>query len=649
QQQQQQQQCNPHNSVVTTTKQAANVEDNFTAMRNAAMSMFKQRTKDLTMVSSLTAEADELEQLNNQVQSTIHQLQEQRAVLEAQIETEESRVKEREVQLREVHTMLAQMKEDQGVFSGVHRSSEHVATLLQQFVTTYTNKSGDVVRLLEQAQERAQGRSPNEWRTAANDLRWRQSVAEDHIKQIERQHTVPVGFADILLEWSRGVWKQHSEYAPLLHLCEELLLLMQDATEAVRGLLPPPVLCELTPITEEMNVIKGDDNEDKHTNNNNNNNNNDKDDDAIALSTATKTCAYTEGSLRDLDCIAEVGTLMEKEAEGVGLCCAVLPRERLELARSKCISLQQLAIALQKATAVSNEHARNLEEQDALVKLLKERVSNLDTQRINMESNQQKEIAIIPQEVDMHENLSLSWHKALQTVAAHIQHEITYQTVITTNENETKQLETELDAKVSYMQEQFLNLHRKLVELCSAYIVEEEQKREALREFKEATDVQNEEDARLCVLRDLCGELETVLQRDLEEMRQNRHCEVTNTSEVLECNAEDEDEKDPSKAAVVDEFLTKLLRCDWEKKETEKEEQGNHNNDNNNDNFNNHATDNRDNIKNELLKLTGLDVEFLQRVAQCLATMQDETNQTMKTYQEWKEGTEEELVALSAE
>ncbi|KAH9597277.1 hypothetical protein LSM04_007929 [Trypanosoma melophagium] len=643
QQQQQQQQCNTHNSVVATTKHEANVEDNFTAMRNAAMSMFKQRTKDLTMVSSLTAEADELEQLNNQVQSTINQLQEQKAMLEAQIETEESRVKEREIQLREVHTMLAQMKEDQGAFSGVYRSSEHVATLLQQFVTTYTTKGSDVVRLLEQAQERSQGRSPNDWRTAANDLRWRQSVAEDHIKQIERQHTVPVGFADILLEWSRGVWRQHSEYAPVLHLCEEVLLLMQDATETVRGLLPPPVSCELTPITEDTN---GEEEEDNYMNSDMHM----KDNGDAAVSAATQTCTYTDLSLRDLDCITDVGTLMEKEAEGVGLCCAVLPREGIELARSQCISLQELAFALQKATAVANEHAGNLEEQQALVKLLKERVSNLDRQRINIESNQQEEMVTIPQEVDMHENLYLSWHKALQTAATHIQHEISYQSIINTNECETVRLESELDAKVSHMQEQFSNLQIKLVELYTACFLEEEQKREALRELKEATDLQNEEDARFCVLRDQCGELETALQRSFEEMCQSRLCEETNIPDVLECSSEKEEkekeeEEDPSKAAVVDEFLKKLLLCDWEKKETDKEEHRNTNTNNNNNN----NKDNKDDAKNELLEATGLDVEILQRAAQCLTALQHETDQTLKTYQEWKQRTEEELLILTAE
>ncbi|KAG8346306.1 hypothetical protein TRVL_02858 [Trypanosoma vivax] len=143
-----------------STKEGVLLEDKFTAMRQAALSMFKQRTKDLTMVSALTAEAQKVERLNTQVQSTTQKLHEQKALLEAQIETEERRLKEWEGQLHEVHTMLAQMKEDQGFFSGVQRASEKIVTTLQHFVTQYAAKGGEVSRLLERAQEATQGRAP---------------------------------------------------------------------------------------------------------------------------------------------------------------------------------------------------------------------------------------------------------------------------------------------------------------------------------------------------------------------------------------------------------------------------------------------------------------------------------------------------------
>ncbi|KAF5223429.1 hypothetical protein ECC02_003448 [Trypanosoma cruzi] len=589
-------------SVTAASKAEVTVEENFAAMRHAAMSMFKQRTKDLTMVSALTAEAEVVEKLNCQVYSTINSLQEQKAILEARIEAEERRVKEREEQLRGVHTMLAQMKEDQGVFSGVRRSSEKIAMTLHQFVTQYTAKGGNVVHLLERCHERTHGRAPNEWRTATNDLRRRQSVLEEHIKHIETHQTIPCGFADILLEWSRGVWRQQHECATALHVCEQLL--SHDALGAIRGLLPPPTL------------VYGHDSLDEDCD------------------------IYADACMREIDNLVGVGKTIEGEGENVGLCCAVVPSERVEMARSRWTSVHRLRLSLREVVAASCDLSKELEEQLMLVKLLSDRVVVLDAQVEDAQSNLQQDSITIQREKEMHENLFSSWQKALQTSIVHMQCEATCRSAVESKEADMARQEVELEAKTAEMEAQWTTLHTQAMQLYTTLLVEEQQRAEALCHLTSATDEQRTQETRLVALHEVCEKFEGAVRQECDEMDRCALAILNHASHGMgagaagQGNGKDEnneavEEEDSTRASAINDFLEQLLQC---QREEEKEEAQ------------------RESVAlSSLMASTGLDAELLQRAADSLAGLQQGVDREMGIHLQWRQETEKELLALAVE
>ncbi|RNF12438.1 hypothetical protein TraAM80_00290 [Trypanosoma rangeli] len=609
----QRQQQRPAAATIATTIMAAAsraeaaAEDNFAAMRHAAMSMFKQRTKDLTMVSALTAEAEEVEKLNCKVQTTISRLQEQKAVLEARIETEEHRVKEREEQLREIHVMLAQMKEDQGIFAGVRRSSEKIAATLYEFVTQYTAKSGDVVRLLERCHEQTQGRAPNEWRTATNDLRRRQSVLDERIKHIEKQHVIPVGFEDMLLEWSRGVWRQQPECATALHLCEQLL--RHDASGAVRALLIPPPVYGVTNVEEEEEVCE----------------------------------VYASACMDELDACVSLGETIEGEGEKVGLCCAIVPHEQVDMMRSRWFTVCRTHVSLREAAAASRNLSASLEEQLALVQLLSERVGVLDARIVDAHTNLQQESIAVQRETSMHESLLSAWQKSLQTALVHMQCEATYRSSVETKDGEVARQEVELAAKTAEMEAQWTTLHTQATQMYTALLVEEQQKAEALCRLKMATDTQTEQEARLDALRELCLRAEADLRQECDEVDRCALSMANNTSQgmPLEPSAlsigkddiEDAKEAD-TRACAVNDLLRQLLQCQPQKKRKAEEHDGGLP---------------EDVAFTSLMTSTGLEADLLRRAINSLADLQQEVDHELAAHLRWKQETDDELLTLAAE
>ncbi|ESL08034.1 hypothetical protein TRSC58_04271 [Trypanosoma rangeli SC58] len=585
----------------------AAAEDNFAAMRHAAMSMFKQRTKDLTMVSALTAETEEVEKLNCKVQSTISRLQEQKAVLEAKIETEERRVKEREEQLREVHVMLAQMKEDQGIFAGVRRSSEKVAVTLYQFVTQYTDKSGDVVRLLERCHEQTQGRAPNEWRAATNDLRRRQSVLDERIKHIEKQQVIPVGFEDMLLEWSRGVWRQQPECATALYVCEQLL--RHDASGAVRGLLTPPPVYGVTNVEDEEEACE----------------------------------VYANACMDELDTCVSLGKTIEGEGEKVGLCCAVVPHEQVDMMRSRWSAVCQARVSLREAAAASRDLSASLEEQLALVQLLSERVGVLDAQIVDAHTSLQQESIAVQRETSMHESLLSAWQKSLQTALVHLQCEAAYRSCVETKDGEMARQEVELAAKTVEMEAQWTTLHTQAMQLYTALLVEKQQKAEALCRLKMATDTQTEQEARLDALRELYVKAEADLRQDCDEVDRCTLSMANNTSQgkPLELSAldigkddgEDAEEAD-TRACAVNDLLEQLLQCQPQKRRRGEEHDGGLL---------------EDAASTALVTSTGLEADLLRRATSSLAGLRQEVDHELAAHLRWKQEAEDELLMLAAE
>ncbi|CCD14693.1 unnamed protein product, partial [Trypanosoma congolense IL3000] len=367
-------------------KAGVTTADNFEAMRHAALSMFKQRTKDLTMVSALTAETEQVEKQNAQVQSTIQKLHEQKSSLEAQIESEERRVKEWEAQLREVHGMLAQMKEDQSVFSGIQRSSERTVATVQQFVVQYTGEGGEFAQLLVRAQNVTRGRTPSEWRNAANDVRRREAVLLEHIKQMEKQHVIAKGFMELMTQWSSGVWKQCPECESALHICEQLLL--YDAEHDIKM----QIASHLSWDAAATNAMD------------------------ISMET---TDTLIEAAVHELDLIAGFVISMEGECESKGLCCSIIPHDRVAAERERWLSVAQSRKLLQSEANEAEEEKRVSGEKLAESGLLSERVTTLNSQMTDKDVSIQSGQTNLQRMTETYESLLSSWKKAAQVASTH--------------------------------------------------------------------------------------------------------------------------------------------------------------------------------------------------------------------------------------
>ncbi|CBH17470.1 hypothetical protein, conserved [Trypanosoma brucei gambiense DAL972] len=586
----------PQTQECSGTKSETDADENFEAMRHAALSMFKQRTKDLTMVSALTAEADQVEQLNTQVQSTIQKLQEQKASLEAQIEAEERRVKQWEAQLREVHGMLAQMKEDQTMFAGTQRSSEKIVLTLQHFVSQYTEKGGDVSRLLDRAQEATGGRTPNEWRGATNDLRRRGVVLREHIEQIEKQQIVPQALMDLIIEWTKGGWKTSPDYSPALRVCEQLVF--YDPEQDVREL----VASRLRWDAAKSRTIN-------------------------ASTEGAET--LVDDAIRELDELLEAVAAVERECEDAGLCCTSTLKDSLNGVKEQWLNVPQSRQLLIDGVRLTEVWKKQLEEQVLVSNLVSERVGTLSSHIDEAESNFRHEKKNSESSREMCNNLQLSWTKALNLVLMHERNIAIREVAIWTVEAESQKLQTKLESILALTDARWGAIQAQVIQLCAA-VAAGKQEAAAAQLLLEGT------------------------AKDCKSVSENLS-ELQDTCTKFEAELRHECEMIPGRLPIC--FTTEPPQSEEETSQTEEEEE----------NLIPETTTRQD-VLDELLEFpvgsdvgftasalgtgltsTGLEVELLRCVAQCVIAMKKQGLDVEEKYRAWKCRMDEELAAANAD
>lgn len=227
----------------TSTLPSSSTDETFDAMRTAAVSMFKQRTNDLTKLSTLQSQSVELEKEVGTLQSTIAQLHTLHADLDALFEQEEQRAREREAQLTQMHTALVQLDEEQRGFAKVEKSTVKVTVTMKRMLDRFAGCDARLSILLDQAQNTVAGRSANDFRGLASEVRRRTTLLRDRVQGIRKAAPAVASCTSVgtgrelhqlLQEWVGGSWGKHKELAEVLRIMREVLRVFQSERTGVR-------------------------------------------------------------------------------------------------------------------------------------------------------------------------------------------------------------------------------------------------------------------------------------------------------------------------------------------------------------------------------------------------------------------------------
>lgn len=227
-QEQQQQQAAAGSTAVAEAPRA--VEGAFDAMRQAALTMFKQRTKDLTALSQLQEQHHALERQMTKLQGASAELQAHQARVEALTEKEEQQAKERAAELQKLHTVITRLGDEQRALHAVGRTTDRVVAVAGTLFRDgeSTGPIARLLKLLEAAQSRTAGRTTGDFRNLSADLRRREALLREYLLEARRTGTVPRALSQAVQDWTQGNWRQHAELA-------EVLSLSEDVASATRG------------------------------------------------------------------------------------------------------------------------------------------------------------------------------------------------------------------------------------------------------------------------------------------------------------------------------------------------------------------------------------------------------------------------------
>ncbi|GET88889.1 hypothetical protein, conserved [Leishmania tarentolae] len=266
--QQQQPQCSTN--TVTTTRSTN--EEAFDSVRQAAVVMFKQRTKDLTRLTQVETQCQAIEAELRQAQTCVTQLMAQQASLEALVEEEHERTRQRESRLQELHSALLQLDEEQQTSGKLQRSAEAAIGAATAFIQAFTNTDGQLFQLLTMASARTAGRSALELQRLFTDVQQGLVAAEAHCQNLmilppfsptteapanddlpdvispSSTAVVPsdvsiTGVSHALHEWSAKMnWAEHGELADVVEILRQLVAWFstgsspqEEAQQAVAG------------------------------------------------------------------------------------------------------------------------------------------------------------------------------------------------------------------------------------------------------------------------------------------------------------------------------------------------------------------------------------------------------------------------------
>ncbi|CBZ27377.1 conserved hypothetical protein [Leishmania mexicana MHOM/GT/2001/U1103] len=245
----QQQQCSTGTATITRSTN----EEAFDSVRQAAVVMFKQRTKDLTRLTQVETQCQAIEAELRQAQTCVTQLMAQQASLEALVEEEQQRTRQRESRLQELHSALLQLDEEQQTSGKLQRSAETAIGAATSFIRTFTNADGRLFQLLTMASARTAGRSALELQRLLGDIQQRLVAAEAHRQGLmclpsfsltveasasgDLRDTAPpsstavvsadvstTGVSHVLHEWAAKMdWAKHRELADVVQIMQQLV------------------------------------------------------------------------------------------------------------------------------------------------------------------------------------------------------------------------------------------------------------------------------------------------------------------------------------------------------------------------------------------------------------------------------------------
>ena len=194
-------------------KPAADSSLKFDAIKNCAVNMFRQKTKDLTQLHALTTTGNELNQTHKHLKVGAVQLQKFRALREAQVEGLKNKVAMREVALKELEELSAEAAAEHQVQAQAVALTEVCNKLLDETVEKYIINRHFTDLLLKVTKE-TQRRSANDWASMEADLRSRSGKVRGWLQQIRTGDVSSVhSLIGELTQWSttRGLDPDHNE------------------------------------------------------------------------------------------------------------------------------------------------------------------------------------------------------------------------------------------------------------------------------------------------------------------------------------------------------------------------------------------------------------------------------------------------------
>ncbi|XQJ27279.1 hypothetical protein NXY56_003271 [Leishmania guyanensis] len=247
--QQHQQQC----TADTATSARNTNEEAFDSVRQAAVVMFKQRTKDLTRLAQVETQCQAIDAELRHAQMCVTKLVSQQATLDALVEEEQQRTRQRESQLQELHSALLQLDEEHQTNGKRQRSAEAAIGAATAFIRRFTNADGRLFQLLAKANVQTAGRSARELQRLLAEAQQGLVAAEAHredlmclpsfsltagaspsgdlsyttapsLTAVMSANVSTTGVSHALQEWVAKVdWAQHRELADVVQITQQLV------------------------------------------------------------------------------------------------------------------------------------------------------------------------------------------------------------------------------------------------------------------------------------------------------------------------------------------------------------------------------------------------------------------------------------------
>ncbi|KAK7195742.1 hypothetical protein NESM_000504800 [Novymonas esmeraldas] len=236
--QEQQQRQQQHEQSATDSRRLS--DEAFDSVRQAAVVMFKQRTKDLTRLAQVESQCQMIDAELREAQTCAAQLAAKQASLEALVEEEQQRTRQREGRLQELHSTLVQLDEEQQASGKLQRSAEAAITAATDFIRTFTNTDGRLFHLLTLASARTAGRSARDLQRLVSDVQHGLAAVEEQQRALTRLPSLllteleatatdldaaaAAASGALLRELAAKVeWDQHGELAAVVQTLQSLL------------------------------------------------------------------------------------------------------------------------------------------------------------------------------------------------------------------------------------------------------------------------------------------------------------------------------------------------------------------------------------------------------------------------------------------